>query len=128
MQEIDRMMAVVPTDDLAGSKAFYLSLFNLKVDYDSDWFIHLMSEGGQIELGIIQRSNDAVPSGLGSQHGGIYLTLVVQNVDKIREIAATLDCEIILEPRDTPYGQRQLIIKDPNGVSLDISSPIPGFN
>jgi len=55
---------------------------------------------------------------------GFYVTFVVDNVDDIFKIAESEKFEIISKPTDTFYGQRRLLLKDPNGTLVDISSPI----
>jgi uncharacterized glyoxalase superfamily protein PhnB len=55
---------------------------------------------------------------------GFYVTFVVDNTDYIYEIASKENFEIVEEPSDTFYGQRRLLLKDPNGTLVDISSPI----
>jgi len=52
---------------------------------------------------------------------------VVESADAIFEIAKKEHFEIVEKPSDTSYGQRRLLLKDPNGVLVDVSSPIPNF-
>jgi len=109
-------MINICSDNLQNSKNFYTKLFNFRVDYDSDWFIHLVSKDGQLELGIIDRVNQIVPEEYQNLPTGFYTTFVVDNADEVVEI-----------PTDTIYGQRRLLLKDPNGSLVDVSSPIPNF-
>jgi len=37
-------MTNICSDNLAESRDFYTKLYDFKVDYDSDWFIHLASK------------------------------------------------------------------------------------
>lgn len=55
------------------------------------------------------------------------MTFVVDNTDKVFEIAKRENFEVLSEPADTFYGQRGLLLKDPNGTLVDVSSPIPNF-
>ncbi|MCG8322820.1 MAG: hypothetical protein MI921_25185 [Cytophagales bacterium] len=41
--KINRIMTNICSDQLQESKNFYVKLFDFNVDYDSDWFIHLIS-------------------------------------------------------------------------------------
>lgn len=115
------------SDQLVVSKEFYTALFDFRVDFDSDWFVHLISEDQELELGIIDYQSQVVPPGLSSNQSGMYLTFVVEDVDKLHEVAVQEKLEVIEEPKDTFYGQRRLLLKDPNGVVVDISAPIPNF-
>ncbi|MEM6719459.1 MAG: VOC family protein [Bacteroidota bacterium] len=127
MSTISRMMTNICSDRLAESKAFYTKLLNLKVAYDSDWFVQLASEDSKFELGIIDRASEIVPKDFQQLPQGFYLTFVVDDVDAVFEIAQVENMEIVSEPTDTFYGQRRLLLKDPNGALVDISAPMKNF-
>lgn len=127
MKTINRLMANICSTQLSKSKDFYTKLFDFNVDYDSDWFVHLISNNKQLELGIIDRNNDLVPAAYQNVPNGFYLTFVVDNVDDVYETAQTEQYEVIGAPTDTFYGQRRLLLKDPDGTLVDVSAPIPNF-
>lgn len=127
MKTINRMMINICSDKLTESKDFYTKLFDFTVDYDSDWFVHLISIDQKLELGIIDRTNEIVPKDFQNNPQGFYVTFVVDSADEIFKIAEFEKFEIISEPTDTFYGQRRLLLKDPNGTLVDISSPIKDF-
>lgn len=128
MNKLNRIMTNICSDNLAESRDFYTKLFDFNVDYDSDWFIHLISRDKKLELGIINRTNEIVPKAYQSKPQGFYLTFVVENADEIYAIAKTENFEIVSQPEDTFYGQRRLLLKDPNGALVDVSSRIPNFS
>jgi len=125
--DINRLMTNICSDKLPESKYFYTKLFDFQVDFDSDWFVHLISKDKQFELGIIERTNQIVPKEYQNPPQGFYVTFVVDNVDDVFKTAVKENFEIVEKPSDTSYGQRRLLLKDPNGMLLDISSPIPNF-
>ncbi|MGF1637071.1 MAG: VOC family protein [Cyclobacteriaceae bacterium] len=127
MKTINRMMTNICSDNLAESKVFYTKLFDFNINYDSDWFVSLTSKDKQLELGIIQRTNEIVPDGFQNNPQGFYMTFVVDNADEVFAIAKKEGFEILSEPTDTFYGQRRLLLKDPNGALIDVSSPIGNF-
>jgi uncharacterized glyoxalase superfamily protein PhnB len=127
MKKINRMMINICSEKLAESRDYYIKLFDFEVDYDSDWFVHLISKNKQLELGIISRSSEIVPDQIKNGPQGFYVTLVVDNADDVFEIAKAEGFEIVSEPSDTFYGQRRLLLKDPNGAIVDVSSPMPNF-
>jgi len=120
-------MTNICSNNLVGSRDFYTKLFDFNVDYDSDWFIHLISKDKKLELGIIDKTNDIVPKDFQNNPQGFYITFVVENADEIFKISKAEKFEIVSEPTDTFYGQRRLLLKDPNGTLVDISSPIKDF-
>jgi len=128
MKPINRLMTNICSENLGESKHFYTTLFDFQINYDSDWFIHLMSINQQLELGIIDKKNDLVPASFQKEPNGFYLTFVVDNAEELFEIAKQNSFTIVNEPIDTDYGQRRLLLKDPDGTLVDVSSPIPNFS
>lgn len=128
MKPINRLMTNICSENLGESKHFYTTLFDFQINYDSDWFIHLMSTNQQLELGIIDKKNDLVPASFQKEPNGFYLTFVVDNAEELFEIAKQNNFTIVNEPIDTDYGQRRLLLKDPDGTLVDVSSPIPNFS
>lgn len=127
MKTLNRLMTNICSDKLAESRDFYVKLFDFQVDFDSDWFVHLISKDKQLELGIIARTNQIVPKEYQNAPQGFYVTFVVERADDVFEIALKENFEVIEEPTDTFYGQRRLLLKDPNGMLVDVSSAIPNF-
>ena len=121
--KVNRLLNNICSDNLSETKAFYTSLFDFKVDYDSDWFVHLVSEGRGLEIGIMQSSHELVPEELRGQPMGMYITLVVDDATSIYNKAKALGCNVVKEPELTFYGQKRLLLKDPSGVLVDVSSP-----
>lgn len=124
--KINRLLINICSDNLPASKHFYTSLFDFKVDYDSDWFVHLIGQDSQLELGIIDRNSEVVPSEAKNMAGGSYLTFVVASADELLKIAQEQGFSVVEEPKDTFYGQRRLLLKDPDGYIVDVSSLIGG--
>jgi len=122
--KINRLLTNVCSKNLDESKHFYTSLFEFKVDYDSDWFIHLISEGRQLELGIIADDHEVVPIKARGLTSGVYLTFVVEDVDELYIKAQKLKFEIIQSPEATAYGQNRMLLTAPEGTVCDVSSPM----
>ncbi len=128
MEKVNRLLINICSDHLPESKAFYTQLFNFEIAFDSDWFIQLHSPERSLELGIIARGSEFVPPAAQAPAAGFYLTLVVEAVDRCYQLAQSLNYPVEQAPEDTSYGQRRMLIHDPNGVVLDVSSPMPNFN
>lgn len=127
MKTINRLMTNICSENLMKSRDFYTKLFDFNVDYDSDWFVHLISKDKKLELGIINKTNDLVPTDFQNYPQGFYVTFVVDDADEVFKIAISEKFKIINEPTDTFYGQRRLLLKDPDGSLVDVSSPIKSF-
>ncbi len=121
--KINRLLTNLCSENLADSTEFYTTLFNFKVDYNSDWFVHLISEGQELEIGIMKSNHELVPEEFRGKPTGIYITLVVDDAVAIFEKAKELGVEVIRELELTFYGQKRVLLKDPAGVLVDVSSP-----
>lgn len=120
----NRLITNICSSKLPESKNFYTKLFDLIVQFDSDWFVQLASKDKRLEIGIIDKNSDLIPTEFQFNPMGFYLTFVVDNADTIYEIAKTEKFDIVSEPADTFYGQRRFLLKDPNGTLIDVSSVI----
>lgn len=120
--KVNRLLTNLCADNLEESKVFYTSLFDFAVNYDSDWFVHLITEGQELEIGIMQVNHELVPEAYRGKPTGMYLTLVVDDVMTIYENAKKLGYNVLKEPELTFYGQKRLLLADPGGVLVDVSS------
>ena len=93
------------------------------MEYDSDWFVHLCdSTNGSLELALIDQNHELVPISARGQSSGIFITLVVDNVDSIYQKAQELKIKIIAPPMPAFYRQKRMLLEDPDGSLLDVSS------
>ncbi|MDZ5697807.1 VOC family protein [Chelativorans sp. M5D2P16] len=124
---IRRTMFNIVADDLPVVRDFYRTLLDMEVIYEAHWYIVLVPrEGPRLELGIIARASDVTPpAAAGRPAGGGYLTLIVDEVLVAFEQAKAMDAEILEPPTDMFYGQRRMLVRDPAGTVVDISSPLP---
>lgn len=65
-----------------------------------------------------------VPTDYQHPPGGKALTFVVEDVDAVHADAAARGVAIVAQPRNLFYGQRQLLLSDPNGTLVDVSTPV----
>lgn len=49
---MERIIINILSDNLVISKLFFINLFDLKVDFDSDWFINLVDNQSNTSIGI----------------------------------------------------------------------------
>lgn len=121
-----RAFTSILSTKLPETRDFYTTLFDYAVLYDSDWFIQLGNPDNEAqELGILQQDHAIVPEGFRANAQGFYLTYVVEDVDKLYATAQEAGLDIIQAPENTDYGQRRMLLRDPNGVLVDCSTPYP---
>ena len=111
------------TDDLERSRDWYVDRLGYKVDFDSDWFVQLRSPKNEaVELGLLKRGHELVPESYRAATAGVMLTVVVDDVEVVHRRAVDRGDRIVEEPRDLFYGQRRMLVLDPGGMLVDVSS------
>ncbi len=116
----------VVSDDLPRTRDWYVELFDYRVEFDSDWFVHLQAvEAPDVEFGILARDQDIVPDRVRARPSGGMVTIVVDDVDVLHQRAIDCGAEVIEAPRNLFYGQRRMLLVDPNGLVVDASSECP---
>jgi catechol 2,3-dioxygenase-like lactoylglutathione lyase family enzyme len=121
---IDRVLFNILVKDLTTSAAFYRRLGNFEQIYTSDWFIVLSVPGHSgFQLGLIDHVSEFAPRHAWGSPAGGYVTLVVDDVFAALARAREMGVEIIEEPVALAYGQTRALIRDPNGLIVDLSTP-----
>ena len=120
-----RAFTNILTDDVEQTARFYEELLGMKRSGDFGWFVILTHDDmPRYEIGILDRDHETIPDNVVKSPGGSILTFVVADLEDVVERATAMRAEIIQEPTDLPYGQRRLMVRDPAGSAIDISSPI----
>jgi uncharacterized glyoxalase superfamily protein PhnB len=117
---------VLMVDDVASTADFYKTHFQFKPLFDSDWYVHLQSsEDEAVNLALLQPEHPTVPATLrGQRASGVLINFEVENVDRVYERVSASKLPILLSLRDEEFGQRHFITQDPNGVMIDVITPI----
>lgn len=118
----NRVFVNLLSDDLGATRDFYVQLLGLTVDFEEDWYVHLSAPGG-LELGVLRRDHETVPVDHRAAPAGVIVTIVVDDVDATYERAQRYNAHIVEPPRDLFYGQRRLLLADPCGTLVDVSTP-----
>ena len=119
---INRILTNLCSQNLETSTDFYTTLFKFTVQFDSDWFVHLAAENQSLEIGIMQADHELIPEPFRGSPAGMYVTFVVDDCVAVFEKAKEMGVEIVQEPAMTFYGQQRLLLKDPAGILVDVSS------
>ncbi|MDO4232689.1 MAG: VOC family protein [Lautropia sp.] len=122
---IRRLLANISSERLQESRDFYVDLFGLVVAHETDWYVKLVSPADpDLELGIIQRNHPLLPAAWRGAPAGMYLGFAVDNVDEFHARAVVRGLTIVQPPRDEPHGKRRFLTQDPDGILVEISSPV----
>lgn len=122
---MNRAFTSILCEDVAGTAQFYQDMLGMTRAGDFGWFIILTHANlPEFELGILDRTHETIPDGVALNPSGTILTFVVDDVEVVHRRATELRAEILQAPTDLPYGQRRLMLRDPAGTAVDVSSPI----
>lgn len=125
--KISQFYPVIMTSQVAKTAAFYSSHFNMVALFESDWYVHLQSaQDDRVNLAILDGSHESVPElKRGQQACGLLLNFEVDDVDLVHAKLLAQGLPILLPLRSEAWGQRHFITEDPNGVMIDVITPIP---
>jgi uncharacterized glyoxalase superfamily protein PhnB len=116
------MLTNILTDNLISTRDLFVNFLNFNIEYESNWFISMSSEKhGQVSAFL--RTSEFIPDVYQKSCQGLIITCIVEDVDSYYLKAQKIGLNIVEPPRDLPYGQRRLLIKDESGALLDISAP-----
>lgn len=121
---VERILFTILAKDLTTSAAFYRQLADFEQIYTSDWFVVLAIPGHTgFQLGLIDQVSEFAPRHAWGTAAGGYLTLVVDDVYAALDKAREMGVEVIESPVALEYGQTRALIRDPNGIIIDLSTP-----
>lgn len=112
--------------DVAASRDFYVDHLGFEVVFDSGWYVQLEAPAGhRPQLGIVQRDHPSVPEGFRRAPAGVLVSIEVDDVDGVHARAVAAGLPIALELRSEAFGQRHFMTVDPDGILVDVITPIP---
>ena len=123
---VQRTFTNLLCSDPGRTASFYERLLGMRRHADFGWFVILTHDDmPSLEFGLLDRTHETVPSEVAAAPAGVIVTFVVEDVHAVHEQARTMDAEIVREPTDLFYGQRRMLLRDPEGTVVDVSSPTP---
>lgn len=117
---------VLMVADVAETAAFYRAHFRFAPLFEADWYVHLQSaEDPSVNLAILDGGHETVPEpARGRRSANVLLNFEVDDVDAEYDRVKKAGLPILQALRDEDFGQRHFITADPNGVLIDIITPI----
>src|SRR5690606_31002088 len=93
---------------------------------ENDWYISLASTSEPpLQIAFVDRAHESVPKADRVIPKGCLVTVETADVDAAHERAQAAQLPMELELRDEAWGQRHFIVRDPNGVLVDVVKVIP---
>lgn len=117
---------VICTSQLEASHRFYTELLGFETTFEADWYVSLRRPGtSPYELALLDHAHPTLPEAYRTPVRGLLLNFEVEDVDAEWErlvLREGLHPELRLRTED--FGQRHFIVADPNGVLIDVITPI----
>jgi catechol 2,3-dioxygenase-like lactoylglutathione lyase family enzyme len=111
--------------DVEATARFYETHLGYRRVFDSDWYVHMRSNAREhIELAVIAHDHETIPEQGRQVTSGLLLSFEVEDAAAEHDRLAAAGVPVVQPLRDEVFGQRHFIAADPNGVLLDIITPI----
>ncbi|MEV4886505.1 VOC family protein [Chitinophaga ginsengisegetis] len=117
-----KLNAGIITAKLAESKKFYTEILGFGVSFENEFYLLLHTPDKQAEISfLLPEHASQQPLFKTAFNGkGVYLTIEVEDVDKVYEAIKAKGVDIKIAIRNEPWGDRHFAIQDPNGVGIDV--------
>lgn len=117
-----KLNAGIITSKLAETKAFYTKNLGFGVTFENEFYLLMHTPNQETEISFLLPEH---PSQQPLFHKafaghGMYLTIEVDDVDKLYKEIKQKGIAIKIDIRDEPWGDRHFAIQDPNGIGIDI--------
>ncbi|WP_344530769.1 VOC family protein [Streptomyces albiaxialis] len=126
------LYAVICTARLKESRDFYTGLLGFTTTFEADWYVSLRHPGGPgapaeagYELALLDHTHPTLPEDRRATARGLLLNFEVEDVDaEWQRLVVREGLEPVLGLRSEEFGQRHFIVADPDGVLIDVITPI----
>lgn len=117
-----KLNAGIVTAKLAETKTFYTNVLGFGVTFENEFYLLLHTPNKEAEISFLLPNHPSQqPIFHKSFQGqGMYLTIEVDDVDKVYSDIKKKAIEIKIDIRNEPWGDRHFAIQDPNGIGIDI--------
>ncbi len=117
-------MVVITSAVFDASLTFYRDVIGLEVveEWTDAGHGAILSAGGPARVELIDLPERARPVDTES----LFIGLQVPTIDGLYDRAKAAGHEIVREPADRPWGGRGFVVRDPNGVALNIYTAYGG--
>jgi catechol 2,3-dioxygenase-like lactoylglutathione lyase family enzyme len=116
---------VLMTRDVAAAAAFFRENLDFVPTFESDWYVSL--QRNRWELAVLDADHPTVPAThRGAVSRGLLVNLEVDDVDaEHRRLVVGAGLDELLPLRTEDFGQRHFIVAGPDGVLIDVITPVP---
>ena len=110
---------IVTVSDVTAAKRFYVDVLGFSVDFDAGEVLGLVKD--EVLILLISQDSENVRQPPGSSN----ISFLTDEVDLLYGNCAVANADILVEPGDRPYGQRDFAVRDPDGSVLSFGCALP---
>lgn len=116
---------VLMTSDVPATAAYFIRHFGFAPMFETDWYAHLqMPEDPAMNLAILDGQHATIPEQGRGRAAGLLLNFEVGDVDTVQARLLAEGLTPMQPLRSEDFGQRHFILQGPEGVLIDIITPI----
>jgi catechol 2,3-dioxygenase-like lactoylglutathione lyase family enzyme len=117
-----KLNAGIVTAKLLETKDFYINHLGFGVTFENEFYLllHTPNKAAEISFLLPNHPSQQPLFQTAFEGKGMYLTIEVDDVDKIYDEMKKKNIEIKIDIRNEPWGDRHFAIQDPNGIGIDI--------
>ena len=116
---------VIMTSKVSETVRFYCNYFRFQPIFETDWYVPLQTvEDTSVNIAVLDSIHETVPAGHRREAQGLLINFEVADVDAEYAAITATDAPILKPLVSEPFGQRHFIVQDPNGVLIDVITPI----
>ena len=122
-----KLNAGIITEKISETKTFYMETLGFGVTFENEFYLLLHTPNHEAEISFLTPGHPSQQPVFQSpfQNQGVYLTLEVDDVDRMYAELRERQVPIEVELREEPWGDRHFAIIDPNGIGIDIVTYSP---
>jgi len=111
--------------DVEATARFYEIHLGFVRTFSLDWYVQLRAASNHpFELAIIAQDHDSIPASARGPTRNVILSFYVEDAAAEAQRLTAAGVTIAQPLRDEVFGQRHVIAADPNGILIDIITPI----
>ena len=117
-----KLNAGIVTAKLKETKDFYINNLGFRVTFENEFYLLLHTPNKEAEISFLLPNHPSQQELFHKPFAGqgMYLTIEVDDADKVYKDLKNKGVEIKIDIRDEPWGDRHFAIQDPNGIGIDI--------
>ncbi|MBP0905037.1 VOC family protein [Mariniflexile gromovii] len=117
-----KLNAGIVTDKMEDTKKFYTKILDFGVTFENEFYLLMHTPNKENEVSFLMPNHPSQQPLFQKPFTGegMYLTIEVDDVDKIYNELKKQGVKIEIDIRDEPWGDRHFAIQDPNGIGIDI--------